>query len=276
MSADCDFLGHADRPVTLDLTCDRPVAVKTYPAGRGEQVFTAMRALWASPFGASAAGPRMPEPLGFDEVTGALRMSFVEGVPLGTRGDAGATPTVLDELAELLASLHGSGVTCPRRRSADRVVRSLARKVPELDEPLREPFERVVAELGRRVPPRARLVIAHGDFSPRNVLVTRPSLVLIDFDRLQMASPARDVEYLGAWAWATACSNGARPDWELGDRFAAVYERLTGDALVDRSFHRAAGLLRIAHGWSALRARPDIARAVIAEAATAAVGEVGR
>lgn len=164
-------------------------------------------------------------------------------------------------------------MTCPRRRSASRILRSLERKVPELHDSLRVPFAQVVAGLGRRVPSGERLVISHGDFSPRNVLVTRSTLVLIDFDRLQMAGPARDVEYLGAWAWATTCLNGGQPDWELGDRFAAEYELVAGAASLEhRSFHRAAALLRIAHGWSALRTRPDVAYAVVAEAARVSDG----
>ena len=73
-------------------------------------------------------------------------------------------------------------------------------------------------------------MVSHGDFSPRNVLIGDGGLVLIDFDRLQMAGAGRDVQHLAAWAWVTEVTAG-RVDpvagWALGDRFEIAYPAAT-------------------------------------------------
>jgi aminoglycoside phosphotransferase (APT) family kinase protein len=48
------------------------------------------------------------------------------------------------------------------------------------------------------------LVPCHGDFSPQNVLVGPGGFALIDWDKLQLADPARDIAYTRAWCWAEA------------------------------------------------------------------------
>lgn len=269
MSPAVTVLGHADRPVTIERGATGAVVTKRYAAGAGFPVFADMTALWASPFG---GGGRMPEPRSFDLSTGELRMSFVPGEPLGSRGDLGGTTQHLDGVAGLLAALHGSGAVVGRRRPGRRLLRSVQRKAADLDglgTEVGATFARVAGAAAALVPEREELVSCHGDFSPRNVLVDASALALIDFDRLQMAGRARDVAYLGAWAWTTMLVAGAEPGWELAGAFGDAYERAGGGThwRSAEQFHRVTALLRIAHGWSALRAEPDLALAVLHEAA---------
>ena len=97
---------------------------------------------------------------------------------------------------------------------------------------------------------------SHGDFSPRNILGDVTGVVLVDLDRMQMADPAHDLAYWGAWTWATEAMNGHIPTWEVLGELVSHYTgqlgdlpRVTGGNL---AFHQAAALLRIVHGWSAL------------------------
>ncbi|MFZ2504542.1 MAG: phosphotransferase [Nocardioides sp.] len=105
--------------------------------------------------------------------------------------------------------------------------------------------------------PEEELVVSHGDFSPRNLLQADAGLVLIDFDRVQHASPWRDVGYWTAWLWATAVLGGESParGWALGETFVAAYRATTGRRPDPRqlAWHQAAALVRITHGWGALR-----------------------
>ena len=129
---------------------------------------------------------------------------------------------------------------------------------------------RVIDHLAARSRPSTELVLSHGDFSPRNVLLTPDGLALIDFDRLQMAAPERDISYWGAWTWVTMLSTGQQPSWRVADDLALAYNTFR-PALPDArstawAFYRAVALLRIAHGWSALQAAPQTAALVLREA----------
>lgn len=133
---------------------------------------------------------------------------------------------------------------------------------------LHEGFTNAIAHVAAARPDGEFLVVSHGDFSPRNVLDGAESLVLIDFDRLQMAGPGRDVGYLAAWCWATNAQRGGVGSWALGDAFASAYARCGGLAIspTAMSFHRACALLRIASSWTALADQPLVASRIIEEA----------
>jgi len=197
-------------------------------------------------------------------------MEWLVGPTLSTRG---VLPPADQEAgsAVLLADLHASGIEVGRRRSARGVVRSLRRKAADLaGDPLGPSYEAVADRAAERLPAHGELVPTHGDFSPRNLMVTATGLRLIDFDRFQMASPARDVAYWGAWHWSTALLRGTEPSWVAGDEFVATYVARRPGAARDvhdgLGFHRAAALLRIMHGWSALAARRDAAARILLEA----------
>ncbi len=265
---------HADRPVHVETRGAEKVVVKRYVAGGAEAVYAQMSALWSSPFGAARRPPGLPRPIGINADREEVEMQFLPGDPIGSRGDLGLSVRLLPEVARLLADLHDSGVQADRRRSPAALLRSCRRKVEELE----STGSSLVVDLGRRVvqrladsvPSSPELVLSHGDFSPRNVLLTPDGLALIDFDRLQMAAPERDISYWGAWTWVTMLTTGAQPSWQVADDLALSYNGFrTGSPDTDPSspaFYRAVALLRIAHGWSALQAAPQTAAQVLREA----------
>ena len=271
---------HADRPVHVETRGADRVVVKRYVAGGAEAVYAQMSALWASPFGADRRPPGLPRPIGLNADHEEVEMQFLPGDPIGSRGDLGLSVQQLPEVARLLADLHSSGVRVDRRRSPAALLRSSHRKVDELASTGgKDSADRfVVAELARRllqrlalaVPTGTELVLSHGDFSPRNVLLTPDGLALIDFDRLQMAAPERDISYWGAWTWVTMLTTGQPPRWWVGDELALAYHGFRPAAPKSDpsalAFYRAVALLRIAHGWSALQAAPQTAALVLREA----------
>ncbi len=246
--------GHDDRLVQRIAADGADVIRKRYQHADAVEVFDAMTDLWRSPLGAGRVPPGLPRPLGLHADRHGMDMACIDGRMLGERGDVGFLPQRLSDVADLLADLHSSGVVVPRRRTAAKLVTSLRRKFA--DEP-----HAVVEHLAAIAPQLAEtVVVSHGDFSPRNIVVGAQGLVLIDFDRLQMAGAGRDVQYLAAWAWVTEVTAGRvdpRGGWALGDRFEMAYaERrpAAGDELRhSRSFHRASSLVRIATSWSSLQ-----------------------
>ena len=266
---------HPERVVVRRRVEGRDVVVKRYAHGGAADVRSAMEALWASPFGAARPSPAMPEPMAppdgkvpDDEVW----MSFVDGAPLATRTDVGDTPSRLADVAGLLADLNASGVVVPRRRTAAKLLLSLRRKRDAVDEGLAAGVESVVARLELSMPESEPLVVNHGDFSPRNLIVCGSDLVLIDFDRLQMADPVHDAAYFGAWLWAVDRLLGRAGSWRLGDELAhrhaaQLHERRDADERRGAlTFHRAVGLVRIATSWTWMHEHPEVAADVLAEA----------
>ena len=255
--------GHLDRLVIRTDRDGRPVIRKQYRDDSGDQIFRAMCALWMSPLGAGRGTPGLPEPIAYDAVTRTLDMAVVDGPALGARGDVGQLPHRLDAVASLLADLHTSGVVVERRRTPAKLLRSLERKLPD-------DHRGLIPRIEVRAPVGEHLVPNHGDFSPRNVLLTSTGPALIDFDRIQMAGPGRDVQYMAAWCWVTSVMNGSRsPDdaWRLGDAFEDAYlttrPAAAKDIRVGRTFHRACGLVRIATEWSSMKTDPVAAATVL-------------
>ena len=269
---------HADRPVRLETRGADQVVVKRYLAGGAATVYADMGALWSSPFGESRRPPGMPRPIGLDVTRAEVEMAYLAGEPIGSRGQLGLSVQLLPEVGRLLADLHGSGVAVHRRRGPAALLRSARRKVEELGRTVGSNVDhretvglarQVVKSLAAAVPATAELVVSHGDFSPRNVLLTPQGLALIDFDRLQMAAPERDISYWGAWTWVTMLTSGLQPSWQVADDLALAYSDVRPQPSTDRSttaFYRALALLRIAHGWSALQAAPTTSALVLREA----------
>jgi Phosphotransferase enzyme family len=263
---------HADRLVqTHDDGTGRRVVTKRYTEADGNAIYQEHLALWKSAFGERRSPPGVPQPLSFDPLVGVVTMEHIPGAPLAVRGTLGDTLEQTHRVAELLADLHSSGVPLSRRRSTAAVVRSVQRKAASLPAAFAE-FRRLADRLAACAPVDDQYVVSHGDFSPRNVLLTPETqrLTIIDFDRLQSASPARDVAYWGAWIWTTQRLCDEEASWLPGDQFAAAYLRCAPDktdAVTSHlAFHRAAALARIVHGWSALATRDDLARRLIDDA----------
>jgi Ser/Thr protein kinase RdoA (MazF antagonist) len=226
-----------------------PAVAKLYPSGGGEQTYANMAAVWRSSFGERRRPPGLPQPLDFVPEAGALIMERLPGRPLVELGPV----REIDDVVPLLVALHESDAVPSKRRNWARVVRSAKRKAakaeartPDLGALFRETAEALAAvELAD-----AELVAGHGDFTPRNVLAGPGRLALIDWDRFQLADPARDVAYFGAWCFVWSLRRGGPPDWTPLERTAIRYAELRpGSALEQRlPFHVAAGLVRIAHG----------------------------
>lgn len=269
---------HADRPVQVASRDGRDVVVKRYLRADGERIWTEHCAVWQSRFGAGRRPvPGLPEPMAWRAADRELVMELVPGQPVGARGDLGRSVELCEPIACLLADFHSSEVLVARRRDARRIVRSLHRKASELAaDPVGGAYGRAVRLLDdrvvlSRVARHEQLVVTHGDWSPRNVLAEPDGSVrLIDLDRLQMAGPAHDVAYWGAWCWATELMAGQQPAWEHCSNFTGRYVEQRPEArqqLADTMwFHRAAALLRIAHGWSALATMPERRSEVVREA----------
>ncbi|MHA3835988.1 aminoglycoside phosphotransferase family protein [Terrabacter sp. AAH1] len=275
---------HPERTVARRRVDGRDVVVKRYARGGADEVRAAMEALWASPFGASRPSPAMPGPVGRPVAEASrdeLWMSFVAGRQMATRTNLGDTLSRLDDVARLLADLNRSGVVVPRRRTAARLLLSLRRKRDAVGGRLAAHVESVVARLELSMPQDDPLVVNHGDFSPRNLIVSGHGLVLIDFDRLQMADPVHDVAYFGAWLWATDRVLGRDGSWRPGDELArehaAELDELGGLDELEAgrddderrhalAFHRSVGLVRIATSWTWMRDHPDVAAGVLDEA----------
>ena len=222
---------------------------KLYPAGGGADAFRNMLALWESSFGERRDPPGLARPIDYVEHVEVLVMEHLGGQPL----------VELDYLAaeafrhsvDLLASLHGcDAVLTSVPRTAPRIVRSLRRKqarIADLAPEYSAPYAGAVDAVEAAQPGDLELVCSHGDFSPRNVLAGRGSYALIDWDRLKMADPARDVAHYGAWCWLRALHRDGGYDWSALERFVTAYELLRpGAALWGRlDFHLAAALLRM-------------------------------
>ncbi len=276
-----EVIGHADRPVRIERHGSNAVVVKRFTNGNGNAVFAEMEELWASSFGSSRvahgpANPGMPQPLSFDAATGDLRMKLIAGPAMGRRGAIGVSIDRGAEAGELLAALHESGVRPTRLRGPSQICRSITRKAADLQgtkvgDRLRDVATRLPVQwLAAPHEEAVDFVPTHGDFSPRNVLISRDGLRVIDFDRLQLAHPARDVAYWAAWLWATQLTIGEQPSWEAAQSFIDGYASVTGQGPREwgreYDFQRCAALARIAHGWSALRRDESSAVAILDEA----------
>lgn len=265
---------HTDRPVRTQLRDGQLVVVKRYLDADGARIFHDHRQLWAAI--GSTASSAIPEPFAWDADARELTMEAVAGCPVGARGDLGRSGELVGPIAALIAGVHEAPVVVTRMRDARRVVASLHRKAADMRGTIDERRYRRAVELLddpivlRRVSAAERLVPSHGDWSPRNVLADADTVRMVDLDRLQMAGAAHDVAYWGAWCWATELIAGDRPDWQMcGDfmtRYVATRPHTFQEVVDTLWFHRAAALLRIAHGWSVLQAAPIMRRKVIAEA----------
>lgn len=243
-------VGHPDR-TTIPMLTDsgRPVVAKIYSDDGGEACLANMRALWSSSFGERRHPPGLPQPIEYLREHRVLVLERVVGRALAETGepDAGA----VQDAVRLSAALHESDARPTRRRNARGILRSLRRKVEgisRLDSPLGTQIQRVVDALEGSRRKERELVPTHGDFSPRNVLVGPNRSILIDWDRFQLADPARDVAYFGTWCWVDRLRRGESRSWSVLEDAVEAYEALRPQSVIAGrlDFHVAAGLVRVA------------------------------
>lgn len=225
------------------------LVAKQYPEG-SEKAFAVVQELWGSSFGVRRDPPGLARPVEHLAEAGVVVMERVPGRTMVELGDDGERH--VEAAIALLADLHASEVRPERRRAVRGVVRSMERKAADVRRAapvLAGGFDGLVMRLREVSPPDVELRPGHGDFSARNVLVSADRLVLIDWDRVCRADPARDVAYLGAWAFAHALRSGRDPSWQVLDRAVEAYETVRPSAAVGARirFYAAAGLARIVH-----------------------------
>lgn len=227
------------------------VVAKVYPAREdAERTFASMRELWRSSFGERRRPPGLPEPV---DCLPELRVVVMERLDGERLADARADDAhAFDAVVRLAASLHASDARPAKRRDARRVARSVRRKaedVARVDATLGREVARVADRLEAATPGEPELVPSHGDLGPANVLIRASGPALVDFDRLQVADPLRDLTYLGGWYCVRALQRDGRPDWTMLRRAIEVYsaERALEPGEERVGFHRAAALMRFAH-----------------------------
>jgi hypothetical protein len=225
------------------------VIAKIYPDEGGERAFRNMQKLWHSSFGERRQPPGLPRPLDYLPDAGVLIMERLEGRPLAEMSRP--QNESFDQAIRLLTALHDCDAQPDARRTARGIVRSAQRKAARIAErapQYADSIRTVVEALAAARPKDSELVPSHGDCSPRNVLVGRNRVALIDWDRFQWADPCRDLAYLATWDWRFALQRGRRPDGEMLDRAVALYRAARPSAVIGRQlrFHVAAGLLRMA------------------------------
>jgi Ser/Thr protein kinase RdoA (MazF antagonist) len=235
--------------VGLRAASGTPAVGKLYPAGGGETAFQNMLALWHSSFGERRDPPGLARPIEYLDDVDVLVMEHLGGRPLVERDYLAEEP--FRNSVELLAALQGcDAVLTSVPRTAPRIVRSLRRKearIAELAPEYAATYRAAVDATEAAQPLDLELVCCHGDFSPRNVLRSPDRHALIDWDRLKLADPARDVAFFGAWCWLRALHHRKIYDWSALDRFVAAHASLRPDSALEErlDFHLAAALLRM-------------------------------
>ncbi|MET4096865.1 aminoglycoside phosphotransferase family protein [Arthrobacter sp. UYCu712] len=120
---------------------------------------------------------------------------------------------------EALAAIHAIDVGTAADPTADveDLVRQLAatrsmvtRLLPELDDPVTRLTGLLMATVGAAGTNGQQPVLVHGDFSTDQVLVDGPAVRIIDFDRVRISDPARDIGSFAA-VEDTADHAGAGP-----------------------------------------------------------------
>jgi len=242
-------VGRPDQP-TLPMRTKsgaRVVVKLSRDTERAERLHRNMQLLWGSRFGRSREVPAMAEPLDYLQELGAVVMVRLEGRPLAQWG--WLQEERLESSIRLLAELHESDARPTTKRGRRAILRSAERKVSrieELDPGLKHLAGELLAGLFGWAKKERELVVSHGDFSPRNVLVNGPGLALIDWDRLQLADPARDVAYFGSYAWSEDLRRGRKPDRSALRRAVRAYHSVREGAKLERAlpFHLALGCVR--------------------------------
>lgn len=171
---------------------------KVYARGDGAEAFECMSRLWAGGF---ARDPRLtiPEPLAYIPELRLLLQGRAPGNSLYVHLDKLAAALPLVRLAaRWLAKLHRASLESAPLLPADYEQRKLSsyrdalvETCPSFAARIEHLTERTLASLGML---RLRHAVpTHGDFQPKNIHIWRKRVTVIDFDRIALAHPARDL-----------------------------------------------------------------------------------
>ena len=203
-----------------------------------------------------------------------LDLSVVDEVP-GSRPDLRSETAVeeaVDAAARIAASLHTSGVTVPRMHTFDD---EIARARSALEE-VRRYAPRLAAWLTTIVDaveitatrwPATAMVLAHGDFTPSQLLLDGPTVGIVDFDKLCQAEPAFDLGRFVAYLRFALKKHGNRRGDAMVSRFLNAYEAFGGPAASSArvDLYEATSLIRMAaRSWLQLKpARLSVVASVL-------------
>jgi phosphotransferase family enzyme len=178
------------------------VVAKVYRAkkDRAGSAHEALRTLWEAGFRPPARF-RVPRPYGYSARRSASVQEEVRGTPWADflHAEPGSLARASSRSAAWLSRLQRSGVVARPYEvgeevgEAERYVRELTRRYPALGPRLKALLERLGPRLEAEELP---LVPSHGDFHPKNILLTDGLTTVIDFDSFGMREAAHDVGYV--------------------------------------------------------------------------------
>jgi len=244
---------------TLDTSAGRKrLFAKTYRNDRGVAIFEKTSRL------ASALEDRddvvFPRPVAYLPDLRLLVSEFHDGAPVARQLYDGESEGPAPGMAAALAALHGCGVRCGKKWSAEQEMRNSTRWLKHVNDDLRgrmtELFDRLTG-WASRVPRPAEHTV-HLDFYPEQVMVSAGKVVLLDADDAADGDPAVD---LGNFVAHLALRRMQFPDRTSGCEnarklFLDTYARHRPDSIEPQSlgerlrFYEAATLLRLAGVYS--------------------------
>jgi hypothetical protein len=201
-------------------------------------------------------------------------VTFISSIP-GSRPDL-RVESVLDAAVEraahVAASLHTSGVALGRPRTLDGELaraRAAVGLIRRDAVPLAAWLAEVVDRLGavaEGTPPQSP-TLAHGDFTPSQLLDAGSQVGILDFDGMCQAEPALDLGRYLAYLRMTVAKSGSSAGDAVTSRFLATYLAVGGRPASEAraEIYAMTSLVRMAaHGWQQLKpARLRLACAVL-------------
>lgn len=218
-------------------------------------------------------GPLIPSLLGYST---ELDLALLTGIP-GSRADPrdeSALAAMVDGAAHVAAWMHGSGVAVDRPHRLDddlARVRGTIGMIRE-DAPILAAWLTAVVEslgaIARRTVSQP-LVLAHGDFTPSQLMLDGSMTGVLDFDRLCVAEPAFDLGRFLAYLRVALAKVGNPAGDPWATRFLEAYANAGREpGQPDRvEVYTVISLVRMAaHSWQQLKtARLQLAIAVLEE-----------
>jgi hypothetical protein len=204
------------------------LVVKLYPDGRGAAALRVLQQLWMDGF-RPPDPDRVPRAYGFAQQHGALLQAHAPGKAWAEFlvQDERTCSAVSARAAGWLAKLQRQRASVPLLVAADSAAEQawaseLGRACPRQARRLGLIAERLAKRLQREPGP---LVLSHGDYHPKNVLVTAVSTTVIDFDHFGRREAAFDVGYAiahllsGSYLKLGALAPGARASLAFWRRY---------------------------------------------------------
>src|SRR5437867_5328845 len=165
--------------------------------------FSVMKTLRSNGFGEDSR-LRVPSPILYIPALSFLMMEQAEGEPLREILERRSDPDpYVKGAARWLARLHSCNITLDGASSRDdeianshRYMRAASWLLPTLKSEI-ESISNQLIDAQKALQPYAKKPI-HGDYHPRNIIVSQDATTVIDFDEARMGDPAFDVVYFTA------------------------------------------------------------------------------